>query len=65
MKVRQTYLCKNDVICIQFLYDSQGRVIELKEIDPKSPMESGEYIIPKVEVTDMCFSKIINNPRLT
>jgi hypothetical protein len=64
LKIRQTYQCKEDVVCIQFIYNKQGLIAELKEIEPKSNMEVGEFILPRVEVTDDCFFKIINNPKL-
>ena len=64
MKIRQTYFCKDDVVCIQFTYNNQGLVVELRDIETKLPVEVGEYILPKVEVTDEFFMKIINNKRL-
>jgi hypothetical protein len=64
MKIRQSYQCRDDVIAIEFNFAPNGLITELKEIDPKSPMEKGEYILPRVEVTDDCFFKIINNKKL-
>jgi hypothetical protein len=64
MKIRQACQCKDEIVCIQFIYNNQGLVAELKEIGHKSKMEVGEYILPRVEVTEECFFKIINNPKL-
>lgn len=64
MKIRQAYQCKDEIVCVQFIYDKQGLIVELKEIQHKSKMEVGEYALPRVEVTEDCLFKIINNPKL-
>ncbi|MCY8126207.1 hypothetical protein MOC47_08560 [Bacillus spizizenii] len=64
MKIRQRYECGADKIAIQYSIDEKGMIASIKEVSWDSRTELGEYLLPRIEVTDNCFNKIINNPKL-
>ncbi|AWD87971.1 MULTISPECIES: hypothetical protein [Bacillus] len=64
MKIRQRYECGADKIAIQYSIDEKGMITSLKEVNWDSSTEAGELLLPRIEVTDNCFNKIINNPKM-
>lgn len=64
LKIRQMYVCGNDVLCIKFIYNSIGAIIEAVEIDNDSEFEEDELAVPNTEVTREFFNKVVNNPSL-
>ncbi|MCA1214759.1 hypothetical protein LC728_10220 [Bacillus amyloliquefaciens] len=64
MKIRQRYECGADKIAIQYSIDEKGMITSFKEVSWDSSTEAGEILLPRIEVTDSCFTKIINNPKL-
>lgn len=65
MKIRQRYECGDDKIAIQYFIDEKGMITSFREVAWDSRTEPGEFILPRIEVTDNCFGKIINNPKLS
>ncbi|MFI8649426.1 hypothetical protein ACIGJL_06295 [Bacillus velezensis] len=64
MKIRQRYECGADKIAIQYSIDEKGMITSFKEVSWDSSTEADEILLPKIEVTDNCFNKIINNPKI-
>ncbi|MCY8934404.1 hypothetical protein QFZ25_001805 [Bacillus atrophaeus] len=64
MRIRQRYECGADKIAIQYSINEKGIITGLKEVDWDSSTEEGELLLPRVEVTDNCFVKLINHPKL-
>ncbi len=64
MKIRQRYECGADKIAIQYSIDEKGMITRFKEVSWDLSTEAGELVLPRIEVTDNCFNKIINNPKM-
>lgn len=64
VKVRQIYECGKDSIVVQYSFDHYGLILEMKEIGRHFNLEENEVMMPRIEVTDEFFRKIINNRRL-